>query len=91
MIAFSVPYCQEIFGAAVYGHGFDCRSILPVPFPLFQTRQQQGEQSQEDFIGKGDEVRDDQVGDEEAQGKPQQFRVAKPGGVLQEKISKHVS
>ena len=65
--------------------------MTPDTFFSFQTRQQEREQSQEDFIGKGDEVRDDQVGDEEAQGKPQQFRVAKPGGVLEDEISKHVS
>jgi hypothetical protein len=61
----------------------------PVFSPL-QARQQQGDQSQKDFIGKGDEVRDDQVKDKKAQEKGQEFRVAKPGGVLEKTISKHV-
>jgi len=65
--------------------------LTPDTFFSFQTRQQQGDQSQEDFIGKRDEIGDDQVGDEEAQGKRQEFGVAKPGDILQEKVSKHVS
>jgi hypothetical protein len=58
-------------------------------FPPFQPRQQQGDQSQEDFIGKGDKVRDDQVKDKKAQKKGQEFRVAKLGGVLEKTISNH--
>jgi len=61
----------------------------PVFSPL-QARQQQGDQSQKDFIGKGDEVRDDQVKDKKAQEKGQESRVAKPGSVLEDTISKHV-
>jgi len=58
-------------------------------FPPFQARQQQGDQSQKDFIGKRDEVRDDQVKDKKAQKKGQEFRVAKLGGVLEKTISNH--
>ena len=62
-------------------------SIVAVAFPLFQSRQQEGDQPQEDFIGKGDEIRDDQVGDEEAQGECQELGIAEAGGELHETIS----